>query len=679
MLTTEFQVNTFAEQPQTNPGVGVNSEGNAVVIWQGLDDTHTPAVHAQRYQLPKTGVDFGSVGGEVVLSNYAELEEASAAAAVDADRNFVVVWQSYGDDGSGLGIVGRRFDSVGAPLGDAFVINTTTAGNQSNPTVAMDAVGNFTVAWESADQDGDGHGIYAQRFDTDGNPVGSEFQVNSVTAGSQEHAAIAMDPSDGDFVVVWQGPDASDRGIFGQRFNATGTPVGGEFAINSFTDLDQVSPAVSMNAAGQFVVGWVSDHRAIFDPEDSEKSIFVQWYDASGTATGAEQLAHTIDQAAEAQEYPDVAIDGAGNFVAAWQSITQDGSAWGVYGRQFLADKTPVQPTEFQINQNTEENQRRVSVAADPAGNFVVNWQSDLQDQSATAVISRQFNADGTPETDEVLVNTWELGPQILPVTAMTSEGDFGVFWLGQGTSRTEGIHGRIYEEGYIPPPPHIFVEPLGDQFLVDEAAGLEASSPSVAVIEATGNYVAAWTSFEQEDGDASGLGVYVQRFFIDGTPNGEAILVNSAYTDDDQDAPTVAVDAAGNFVVVWESIHQDGDGWGVYGQRYAADGTTLGSAFQVNTVTAGDQQDPTLAMDNAGNFVVAWQSFGQDGDGYGVYARRYDATGAALDTSEFLVNTSTDGNQVAPAAARACRWTIHHHLADGSVGDGGRRSGDCR
>jgi hypothetical protein len=649
VLTTDVQVNTYAEQPQTNPAVGSNSEGQVVTLWLGLDEDHATAVHAQRYQLP--GTDFAAVGGEIVLANYLGLEDTSAAAAVNAQREFLVVWQSYGEDGSGLGILGRRLDADGAPLGDAFVVNSTTDGNQINPDVAMDNAGNAVVVWESADADG--HGIYARRLTAAGVPVGPEFLVNTVVTGQQTQPAVAMNSATGDFVVVWQGPDAEDEGIYAQRFDAAGVKVGVEFQVNAETDLDQVSAAVSMNAAGQFAVTWVSDHRAVFDEEnDSEKSIFLQWYDADGVSTGPEQLVHTIVKDYEAQEYPDIALDADGNMIVVWQSITQDGSAWGVYGRQFLADKTAVQPAEFQINQTTAENQRRAKVVSDPLGNFTVSWQSDRQDQAATAIISRQYNADGTAETDEMIVNTWELGPQILPVMAMTSAGDFGVFWDGQGTSRTEGIHGRIYEEGYVPPEPHITVTPIGDQILVSEAAGLEQSFPAVAVIEGSGNYVAAWTSFEQAGADESGLGVYAQTFLADGTPDSDAFLVNVAYTNDDQTNPAVAVDEDGNFVVVWQSLTQDGSGFGIYAQRYLADGTPDGAEFQVNTFTSGDQANPTAVMDNAGNFLIAWQS--QDGDGLGIYARRYESDGTALEAEEFLVNTTEGGNQSAPVAALA-------------------------
>ncbi len=358
-LTKEQQVNSYAEQPQTSPAVGSNTQGQVVSLWLGLNEDHASAVHAQRYQLPATDVEFAPVGEELVLANYSGLEDTSAAAAVDANRNFFVVWQSYGEDGSGLGILGRRLDAFGNAPDSAFVINSTTTGNQTNPDVAMDAAGNSVVVWESADEDGDGHGIFAQRFNFLGDPIGDEFQVNSENEGHPTQPSVAMNPATGEFVVVWQGPDGSGEGIYAQQFDAEGNKVGEiSFSVNAETYLDQVSPAVSMNAAGQFSVAWVSDHNIENSPVDSEKSIFVQWFDAEGISDGDEQLVHTIQEVFVAQEYPDVALDADGNMIVVWQSITQDGGAWGVFGRQLTSNKELIGGTEFQINRATDENQR---------------------------------------------------------------------------------------------------------------------------------------------------------------------------------------------------------------------------------------------------------------------------------------------------------------------------------
>jgi len=195
---------------------------------------------------------------------------------------------------------------------------------------------------------------------------------------------------------------------------------------------------------------------------------------------------------------------------------------------------------------------------------------------------------------------------------------------------------------------------PIGSQFLVNETVALEESAPAVAVIESSGDFVSVWSSFEQAGGDESGLGVYAQRFTADGAPKSDSFLVNASFTEGDQLNPDVAVDAAGNFLIVWESQGEDGDGAGIYAQRYFSNGMADGGPFQVNDYSTGDQESPVVAMDNSGQFVIAWQSYGQDGDGYGIYARRYASDGTPLEMQEFLVNASTDGNQMNATVAAA-------------------------
>ena len=134
--------------------------------------------------------------------------------------------------------------------------------------------------------------------------------------------------------------------------------------------------------------------------------------------------------------------------------------------------------------------------------------------------------------------------------------------------------------------------------------------------------------------------------------------------------AQAVATDAAGNFVVVWSSNLQDGSSYGIYAQRFAADGTAQGSDFLVNTTTADDQITPVVAMDAAGNFVVSWSSNLQDGSGHGLYAQRFNAAGIAQG-SEFLVNTTTAGSQTTPAIAMSPQRRLCDHLDQQRPGPG--------
>ena len=99
-------------------------------------------------------------------------------------------------------------------------------------------------------------------------------------------------------------------------------------------------------------------------------------------------------------------------------------------------------------------------------------------------------------------------------------------------------------------------------------------------------------------------------------SPAGGEFQVNT-YTTSTQLEIAVASDDQGNFVVVWSSVgsdESDASAHSVQARRYAADGTPLGDQFQVNSYTPNSQQDPAVASDSQGDFVVVWTSLGSSG-----------------------------------------------------------------
>ena len=220
------------------------------------------------------------LGPEFRVNTNTSDRERGPKLAIDPSGNFVIVWSADGVDGSSSGVFGQRYDATGAPQGAEFPVNTYTTGAQNGPAAGMNASGDFVVSWISVGQDGDGKGIYAQRFDAAGSPQGGEFQVNTYTTGDQSGPIVGVDGT-GNFVIVWEsnGQDGSGWGIFGRRFDAAGTPLGGEFQVNTYTTGDQLYPIVSTNASGSFVVTWQS-------PQDgSGTSVVARRYDASGISS----------------------------------------------------------------------------------------------------------------------------------------------------------------------------------------------------------------------------------------------------------------------------------------------------------------------------------------------------------------------------------------------------------
>jgi hypothetical protein len=186
--------------------------GDFVVVWDSFGQGGIfQNVFGQRYGL--TGSPLGSEFR--ANSSTAALRPA---AATDAAGNLVIAWNGA-DSGSGLiGVFGRRFAADGAPLAPDFRINTYTTNDQFDPTIGIDASGNFVVAWQSNAQDGSFYGVYAQRFAASGDAMGPEFRVNTFTFNGQFVSAVAADPA-GNFLVVWEsGQDGSNGGVYGQRF-----------------------------------------------------------------------------------------------------------------------------------------------------------------------------------------------------------------------------------------------------------------------------------------------------------------------------------------------------------------------------------------------------------------------------------------------------------------------------
>ena len=143
--------------------------------------------------------------------------------------------------------------ATGQLLGPEFQVNTYTMNSQWYPAMAADGAGNFVVVWESLGQDGSLSGVFGQRFNSAGSRLGSEFQVNTFTTNYQRDPAVAADGT-GNLVVVWHSfaQDGAGWGVFGKRFDSAGTPVGSEFQVNSYTTRSQFGPAVAADGAGNF-------------------------------------------------------------------------------------------------------------------------------------------------------------------------------------------------------------------------------------------------------------------------------------------------------------------------------------------------------------------------------------------------------------------------------------------
>jgi hypothetical protein len=246
---------TISSTNNTAPNLVMNTDGDFVVAWHGygpFPDTDQN-IFARRYNA--AGVAQGDAF--VVNTVTAGIQE-SPSAAIDATGNFVIVWQSPGAIPIFTEIHARRFDAagVGAPQ---FNVTTSNSTIDAEPSVAMDSAGNFVVAFQRGE-------LFARRF-TSAGVGGAIFPVNTFTTGIQHDPEVAIDP-DGKFLVTWtdNARDGSGHGVYARRFSPAAAPVGSEFRVNTFTSGDQNTSALAATPDGNFVAAWRS---AVQDPGGS--------------------------------------------------------------------------------------------------------------------------------------------------------------------------------------------------------------------------------------------------------------------------------------------------------------------------------------------------------------------------------------------------------------------------
>ena len=184
--------------------------------------------------------------------------------------------------------------------------------------------------------------------------------------------------------------------------------------------------------------------------------------------------------------------------------------------------------------------------------------------------------------------------------------------------------------------------EKTGSEQLVNTYTDLDQEKPALAM-SGNGDFIIAWGSFT----DLSSSYDVKARLYKNFVPQGDDFLVNTT-ADYSQTNPECAIDESGNFIIAWESWYQDGSNRGIYAQRFDSGGNKVGAEFRINSTTLFSQARPAVKYFSNGNFIIVWESWKQDivtPSGYGVFGKIFDANGTTL-KEEFQINTYTNDYQ---------------------------------
>jgi hypothetical protein len=192
-----------------------------------------------------------------------------------------------------------------------------------------------------------------------------------------------------------------------------------------------------------------------------------------------------------------------------------------------------------------------------------------------------------------------------------------------------------------------VFPFTVGTEIRVNATTAADQKAPCVTGLS-DGGWVITWQSLNQ---DGSGYGIYQQRYDKTGAPSSTVDTLVNTTTANDQADPSVTALPDGGWLVTWTSQNQD-VGWngGIYQQRFNKNGVAQFPADKlVNTNINLDQSQPSVTALKDGGWVITWVTEGQDGSGTGVYQQRYNGTGDKVG-GETRVNVLTEGSQTKPA-----------------------------
>jgi len=652
---TEFQINTFTSAafltPQ--PSVAGLADGGFVVSWATNDigSIPLPLVLARRYDADGVAVDPAET--QVAVPFVPDGTLHTPVVALD-DGGYVVFWETPFGASAGLDIFGKRydassvpegFDPVDFPLGQSFRVNTKDAGDQFAPSVARLADGGFPVYWSS--DDGDRNEIFTQSFGADGNrraplSIAGSDDANTIRGGSGNEIIEAGSGDD-----VLSGGAGDDTLIGGGGADTTthaDDPAGIVANVKNGIVTDGFGGTDTL-AEIETIVGSAFDDVFIVDYAGStlDGGGGIDTIDFSALATDP-LLVHNLVDLLTGQYFP----VGTGQAPSSLASIENaSGSPFvdifaGSSGDNTLSGGAGFDRLAGRVGDDTLTGGPGDDGLDGGFGTDVAIFSGAMGDYRIEANLSQS----------SVFVRVRDDAP--------TVDGN-------DGSDLLTGVQTLRFENGDL----LIETRESGEDLTVNTQTGNDQSQPSVIGDIVSESAFNDWTVVWREVSDDGGTTSIRGRFFdsFRATPDGLPFEIASVgAATGDLASPRVVQKDKGDlqdettYFATWEALNQDGSGWGVFGRHFDATGSPLSSPIQINTFTNFDQESHAttrlFTTENTGHILTVWASEGQDGPS-GIYGQRIGGNGELVDrhgvgpgADEFRIDTDTAANNSNPTVA---------------------------
>lgn len=374
---------------------------------------------------PPPGPPPAGSNGEKRLNTHTPLDQQRPAAAGNASGQAVVIWESFAQDGSHFGIFGRRLLN-GEPVGEEFAVNSYSIGRQTFPAVAMNASGEFIAVWRSSLQGGPGGTIYGQRFAADGSRIGGEFQIgpDDSDLDSQSEPQVVL-RDNGEFAVAFSNRQLDEVATALGRNDLETRFI--QFRLYNADGSPRTAPITATESAAD---GSPRFSRLGLDGEGRMVLVWIngnqiraRHFDAAGAALSEPYNVNTT-AANLASDQPALVVAPDGRYAIAWEAYTFGNQPLGIQMQRYSAPQT-ADGGLLTIGSPDSGLIERVSLTLDAAGDYLVAAQA--LDETRLMRVA----ADGRQHGPVRFSNAQF--PAMFPSVARASAGKALVAWQTRG------------------------------------------------------------------------------------------------------------------------------------------------------------------------------------------------------------------------------------------------------
>jgi len=614
VISETDMTSTFA---QFDPVVASAADGHFVAVWlDQRNDGHYYDIIAQAYD-----AQGNPIGANVVVNDDESVTGMwSVAIDMNSAGEFVITWiekqiganLEWGSNRN-KNVYAQRFDADGNRLGTNFRVNDVPAiAWEHRPDVAVTESGAFMIVWEVSSFDpiivGD---VHAQCYDRNGTPIGTNFQVNEELEEESHYLPRVTALSDSLYLVAFY--DTRDgMKIYGQLYSTIeGTPVGENFPISDENAIRAYEPDISTNRhSGQTLVVW-QDERC------QSRCVYGQYFDGDGNVIG--DNFRVSDEDAIMCQRPDVAMFEEQGFAAVWEDYRLGYAE--LYARTFRENGDPL-GTSFPLSTGSNYSESP-SLTRLNNNRFAAIWHDAREFEYN--IYLQHFNTSGELIGDVARVNDDSTGTvQVFPVLSVTNDSTIIVCWEDQRIFTSHIFQQRLNRNGAL----------IGNNVRVSDDNGNPQQLHQYPDMAQTpsGNYLLVWEDSRNGDHD-----IYGQYFQPDGTPINQNIAIFQEGQYNFQ--PAVAFNSEGEAIVVWE--YSNGSNYRIRGQRLNPNGNPTGEPFYVGeTPVFPFQQNSDVTYLSNGESVIVWEASGNPYDRR-IFAQRFAENGSPI-SQPFQINSSS-------------------------------------